>query len=208
MENAAAMSAVREIAKSIAPDQVIGTISTDLAEISYGSTFNLAATFKLPDKTPVAALNVRFEIKNSNDSNWRSLAAGITDATGAISVPVVIGQKSLIRLVSEGSWERIEGITTEKSISVVPKVILPLPTSIKVGATYPISGQIMPNAQGIKLSVLQDGKSIGSFSTDTNGSFNFAITPTTPGIHTYQIAIEAGVKNSAGSSELFTVLVR
>jgi hypothetical protein len=208
MENAAAMSAVREIAKSIAPDQVIGTISTDLAEISYGSTFNLAATFKLPDKTPVAALNVRFEIKNSNDSNWRSLAAGITDATGAISVPVVIGQKSLIRLVSEGSWERIEGITTEKSISVVPKVILPLPTSIKVGATYPISGQIMPNAQGIKLSVLQDGKSIGSFTTDTNGSFNFAITPTTPGIHIYQIAIEAGVKNSAGSSELFTVLVR
>ena len=208
MENAAAMSAVREIAKSIAPDQVIGTISTDLSEISYGSTFNLAATFKLPDKTPVAALNVRFEIKNSNDSNWRSLAAGITDATGAISVPVVIGQKSLIRLVSEGSWERIEGITTEKSISVVPKVILPLPTSIKVGATYPISGQIMPNAQGIKLSVLQDGKSIGSFTTDTNGSFNFAITPTTPGIHIYQIAIEAGVKNSAGSSELFTVLVR
>ena len=66
----------------------------------------------------------------------------------------------------------------------------------------------MSNAQGIKLSVLQDGKSIGSFTTDTNGLFNFAITPTTPGIHTYQIAIEAWVKNSAGSSELFTVLVR
>jgi spore germination protein YaaH len=72
MENTAAITAVRDIAKSIAPDQVIGTIATDLEEIGYGSTFNLTGTFKLPDKTPVSALNVRFEIKNSGDSNWSS----------------------------------------------------------------------------------------------------------------------------------------
>ena len=40
MENTAAITAVRDIAKSIAPDQVIGTISTDLEQIAYGSTFN------------------------------------------------------------------------------------------------------------------------------------------------------------------------
>ena len=109
MENVAAMSAVREIAKSIAPDQVIATISADLEEISYGSYFNLSAPFKLPDKTPVSGLNVRFEIKNSNDANWRSIAAGATDLAGNINLPVIIGEKSVIRLVSESSWERSEG---------------------------------------------------------------------------------------------------
>ena len=92
MENTAAITAVRDIAKSIAPDQVIGTIATDLEQIAYGSTFNLTGTFKLPDKTPIPSLNVRFEIKNSSDNSWRTLAAGVTDAAGVIAVPVIVGQ--------------------------------------------------------------------------------------------------------------------
>ena len=208
MENVAAMSAVREIAKSIAPDQVVATLSSDLEQISYGSIVNLSATFKLPDKTPVSALNVRFEIKNSGESNWRSFAAGTTDAAGMISVPVVIGEKSLIRLISEGSWEREEGRTAEKNISVTPKVILPLPTSIKAGANYSITGQVLPRVAALKLNVLQDGKAKESLTTDANGNFILTIAPTTTGIHTYQFQIDAGPKNSATSSELFTILVR
>jgi len=173
-----------------------------------GSILNLSATFKLPDKTPVSALNVRFEIKNSNDANWRSIAAGTTDAAGLISIPLVIGEKSSIRLVSEGSWERDEGRTAEKTISVVPKILLPLPTSIKAGATYPVTGQLLPRIAGLKLAVLQDGKPFGSVTTDVNGNFNLTIAPTTTGVHTYQLLIDAGPKNSAASSELFTVLVR
>lgn len=208
MENVAAMSAVREIAKSIAPDQVVATISTETEQIAYGSILNLSASFKLPDKTPVSALNVRFEIKNSNDANWRSIAAGTTDAAGLISIPLVIGEKSSIRLVSEGSWERDEGRTAEKTISVVPKILLPLPTSIKAGATYPVTGQLLPRIAGLKLAVLQDGKPFGSVTTDVNGNFNLSIAPTTTGVHTYQLLLDAGPKNSAASSELFTVLVR
>ena len=105
MENTAAITSVRDIAKSIAPDQVVGTISTDLEQIAYGSTFNLTGIFKLPDKTPIPSLNVRFEIKGENETTWRSLAAGVTDAAGVISLPVVVGQKSEIRLVSDASWE-------------------------------------------------------------------------------------------------------
>jgi len=208
MENVAAMSAVREIAKSIAPDQVVATISTDLEQIPYGSIVNLNASFKLPDKTPVSALNVRFEIKNSNDTNWRSISVGTTDAAGLISLPVVIGEKSSIRLVSEGSWERDEGKTAEKTISVVPKIVLPLPTSVKVGATYPVTGQLFPRVAGVKLSVVQDGKPATSVTTDNNGSFTFNIAPATTGVHTYQLLMNASPKNSAASSEIFTILVR
>ena len=208
MENTAAIASIRDIAKSIAPDQVLGTITTDLEQIGYGSTFNLTGTFKLPDKTPVSSLNVRFEIKNSSDNSWRTLAAGTTDASGVIAVPVIIAQKSQIRLVSEGSWERSEGKTAEKIISVVPSVSLNLPASVKAAATYAVTGQLLPKVAGVKLTVKQNGKALGEFITDATGGFTFKIAPTATGLATYQVVIAAGEKNTAGLSDEITVLVR
>jgi spore germination protein YaaH len=208
MENTAAITAVRDIAKSIAPDQVIGTLSTDLEEIGYGSTFNLTGTFKLPDKTPVPALNVRFEIKNSSDNNWRTLSAGVTDLAGVIAFPIILGQKSQIRLVSEGSWERTEGKTIEKVISVVPNVSLSLPASIKVATSYTVYGQVLPKVAGIKLVVKQNMKSLGEFITDASGGFSFEIKAATTGLATYQVVISAGEKNTAAISDEITILVR
>ena len=182
MENTAAIATIRDIAKSIAPDQVIGSIATDLEQIAYGSTFNLTGTFKLPDKTPISSLNVRFEIKNSADNTWRTLAAGVTDASGVIAVPVIIAQKSQIRLVSEGSWERLEGKTDEKVISVVPSVSLSLPASVKAAATYSVTGQVLPKVAGIKVTVKQNGKSLGEFITEASGSFTFSIAPSATGL--------------------------
>ena len=208
MENTAAIATIRDIAKSIAPDQVIGSIATDLEQIAYGSTFNLTGTFKLPDKTPISSLNVRFEIKNSADNTWRTLAAGVTDASGVIAVPVIIAQKSQIRLVSEGSWERLEGKTDEKIISVVPSVSLSLPASVKAAATYSVTGQVLPKVAGIKVTVKQNGKSLGEFITEASGSFTFSIAPSATGLATYQVIIAAGEKNTAGISDEITVLVR
>ena len=208
MENTAAITAVRDIAKSIAPDQVVGTISTDLEQIAYGSTFNLTGTFKLPDKTPVSSLNVRFEIKGANETTWRSLAAGVTDAAGVISLPVVVGQKSEIRLVSDASWERSEGKTVEKTISVIPKIRLDLPSSIKVNTTYQISGQLFPKISDIKVTVKQNAKTVAEVVTDVNGSFTFNTKVATAGLATFQVVFPAGVKNPAGASDEITVLVR
>ena len=208
MENTAAIATIRDIAKSIAPDQVIGSIATDLEQIAYGSTFNLTGTFKLPDKTPISSLNVRFEIKNSADNTWRTLAAGVTDASGVIAVPVIIAQKSQIRLVSEGSWERLEGKTDEKVISVLPSVSLSLPASVKAAATYSVTGQVLPKVAGIKVTVKQNGKSVGEFITEASGSFTFNIAPSATGLATYQVIIAAGEKNTAGISDEITVLVR
>jgi spore germination protein YaaH len=208
MENTAAMTSVREIAKSIAPDQVVGTIATDLEQIAYGSIFNLTGTFKLPDKSPIPSLNVRFEIKNSGDNSWRTLAAGVTDANGVIAVPVIVGQKSEIRLISEGSWERLEGKTGEKTISVIPKVRLDLPASIKANTSYTITGQVSPKSADIKLTVKQDGKQIVDSITDANGNFTFKTKAMPQGLSIFQVEIAAGVKNAAGLSEEITVLVR
>ena len=208
MENTAAIAAVRDIAKSIAPDQVVGTIATDLEQIAYGSVFNLTGTFKLPDKSPIPSLNVRFEIKNSNDNSWRTLAAGVTDASGVIALPVIVGQKSEIRLVSEGSWERVEGKTSEKTITVIPRVKLEIPASIKANTSYAITGQVSPKSADIKLTVKQDGKQIRDLITDANGSFTLNSKAVPQGLTTFQVVIAAGSKNAAGVSDEITVLVR
>ena len=208
MENAAAITVVRDIAKSIAPDQVLGDIATDLEQIAYGTAFNLTGTFKLPDKTPIASLNVRFEIKNNTDSTWRTLAAGVTDAAGIIAIPVLVGQKSEIRLVSESSWERTEGKTAAKTVSVIPKLRLDLPSSIKLNTTYAVSGQMLPKLAEIKLSVKENGKSLGDFTTDVNGVFTFNIKPAATGVHTYQVLIAESGKNISGLSDEISVLVR
>ncbi|MFM8825030.1 MAG: glycosyl hydrolase family 18 protein [Candidatus Nanopelagicus sp.] len=208
MENTAAITAVRDIAKSIAPDQVVGTIATDLEQIAYGSIFNLTGTFKLPDKTPIASLNVRFEIKNSTDNSWRTLAAGVTDASGVITVPAIVGQRSEIRLVSEGSWERVEGKTSEKIITVIPKVKLDLPASIKTNTSYAITGQVSPKSSDIKLKILQDGKQIAELVTDANGGFTFNAKALSQGLSTFQVVIATSNKNAAGVSDEITVLVR
>ena len=208
MENAAAITVVRDIAKSIAPDQVLGEIATDLEQIAYGAAFNLTGSFKLPDKTPVASLAVRFEIKNSSDSNWRTLAMGVTDAAGVITAPVIVGQKSEIRLVSESSWERSEGKTPVKMISVIPKLRLDLPSSIKANTNYVVSGQLLPKIIAIKVTVKENGKSLGEFTTDANGAFTFNIKPGAAGVSTYQVVITESGKSISGVSDEISVLVR
>ena len=207
-ESDEAAAAIKAAAQAIAPDVVVSAISTDLEQIGYGSTFNLIGTFKLPDKTPIAGIAVRFEVKNSTDATWRSIAAGTTDANGQIKVPAIVGEKSQIRLVSEGSWERLEGKSSEKSIAVAPAISMQLPSSVKVDSNYQITGQILPAANSIPVTILRNGKQLASFTTDATGKFTFTLNEKEGGIATYQAVIAANAKMNAGSSQPYTLLIR
>ena len=207
-ESDEAARAIKAAAQSIAPDVVVSALSTDLEQIGYGSTFNLIGSFKLPDKTPIAGIPVRLEIKNSTDTNWRTIAAGTTDANGLIKVPAIVGEKSQIRLVSEGSWERLEGKSAEKSIAVAPSISLQMPSSIKIGSNYQISGQIYPAANSIPVKILRNGKQLGVFTTDTAGKFTFTVNEKEIGLLTFQAEIAANAKMNAGSSQPYPILVR
>jgi hypothetical protein len=163
------------------------------------------------DATACASKTLKFRFYPTTggaDSALTVSSAGTTDATGVIAVPAIIAQKSQVRLVSEGSWERLEGKTGEKIISVVPSVSLNLPTSVKTAATYAVTGQVLPKVAGIKLTVKQNGKSLGEFITDTSGGVTFNIAPTATGLASYQVVIAAGEKNTAAISEEITILVR
>ena len=207
-ETLAAANAIKDVAKAIAPDVIVGAITTDLDQIGYGATFSLTGTFKLPDKTPVAGLNVRFEVKNATDASWRQVAAGITDASGSISTPAIVAQSSQIRLVSEGSWERLEGKTGEKNIKVAPSISMQIPSSVKAASTYQIAGQLLPKSAGQMVVVKRNNVAIGSYPTDTNGAFNFMITEKESNLVNYQASISTNASMSAGSSEIYPLLVR
>jgi spore germination protein YaaH len=207
-ESDEAARAIKAAAQSIAPDVVVSALSTDLEQIGYGSTFNLIGSFKLPDKTPIAGIPVRLEIKNSTDTNWRTIAAGTTDANGLIKVPAIVGEKSQIRLVSEGSWERLEGKSAEKSIAVAPSISVQMPSSIKVGSNYQIPGQIYPAANAIPVKILRNGKQLGVFTTDATGKFTLTLNEKEIGLLTFQAEIAANAKMNAGSSQPYPILVR
>lgn len=207
-ETEEAARAIKAAAQAIAPDVVVSAISTDLEQIGYGSTFNLIGSFKLPDKTPIAGIPVRLEIKNSTDSNWRTISAGITDANGMIKVPAIVGEKSQIRLVSEGSWERLEGKSAEKSIAVTPAISIQIPSSVKVNSNYQITGQIYPAANSIPVTILRNGKVFGRFTTDASGKFTFTLNEKEVGVSTFQAEISANAKMNAGRSLPYPLLVR
>ncbi len=207
-ETEEAARAIKAAAQAIAPDVVVSAISTDLEQIGYGSTFNLIGSFKLPDKTPIAGIPVRLEIKNSTDSNWRTISAGITDANGMIKVPAIVGEKSQIRLVSEGSWERLEGKSAEKSIAVAPSISIQIPSSVKVNSNYQITGQIYPAANSIPVTILRNGKAFGIFTTDASGKFTFALNEKEVGVSTFQAEISANAKMNAGRSLPYPLLGR
>ena len=207
-ETLAAANAIKDVAKSIAPDVVVGLISTDFDQISYGTSFNLTGAFKLPDKSPVAGLNVRFEVKNTTDATWRQVAAGVTDASGLISVPAIVGQSSQIRLVSEGSWERLEGKSAEKNIAVSPNIAMIFPTSVKSGGKYQITGQLLPKLSGQTVLVKRNGINFGSYITDATGGFNFAVNEKEVGLLSFQASIAANANMDAGTSDIYPLLVR
>jgi hypothetical protein len=207
-ETPAAAQAITTAAKAIAPDVVVSVMSTDLSQIDYGSTFNLTGTFKLPDKTPIAGLNVRFEVKSATETTWRSIAAGTTDANGVVTSAAVLGQKSQIRLVSELSWERLEGKSAEKEIAVVPRINLALPTSVKANGNYEVSGQILPAAAAVNVTVKRNGAVFANLITDQSGAFKFIISEKEGGRPTYQVLTAASAKAEAASTQPYLLLVR
>jgi hypothetical protein len=125
-----------------------------------------------------------------------------------ISVPAIVGQSSQIRLVSEGSWERLEGKSAEKNIAVSPNIAMAFPSSVKSGGKYQITGQLLPKLSGQTVLVKRNGINFGSYTTDATGSFNFAINEKESGLVSFQASISANANMNAGASDSYPLLVR
>ena len=133
----------------------------------------------LADKQPIAALPVHVEVKNSTDVNWREITLLKTGVDGKIALPIYLGQNQSVRLRSDGTWDRIEGISNEQAIKVKPQIKISAPVSAVANSKTLITGRVNPgNAVPVILERF-DGKwsQVGTTVTDGVGtySFNYAV---------------------------------
>jgi hypothetical protein len=211
MEDPSATDAIRVVAKSIAPDVVLANLISDISTAGYGGVSNLTGTFTLPDKKPLSSIPVRIEIKTSS-SDWTPIYTGTTNANGILSVPLIVGENSKIRMISDSTWERLEGRTSELSVQTARKISwLSAPTSVKRGVDFVMSGRVLPApAVGESLSLtLSDGSAQRrSISVDQTGTFSITVNEAKPGIKQYQLNATSSDKFLSSSSDFVTVVVR
>jgi spore germination protein YaaH/5-hydroxyisourate hydrolase-like protein (transthyretin family) len=203
-EDPQAMTNIRNVALSIAPDKVLSTISSDLSEFTYGQPINLAGVFTLQDKQPIAGLPVKVEVKNSSDLNWREITTLITGVDGKVALPLYLGVNQSVRLRSDGTWERTEGISNEQIIKVKPQLKINAPTSAALNGKIAISGVVNPGKQVLVSLEKYDGKwtQVATTSTDTNGGFSFSYSANEAPFMKFRVA-------AAGSqSAAVTVVIR
>lgn len=174
-EDPQAMTNIRNVALSIAPDKVLSNLSSDLTEFNYGQPINLSAIFTLADKQPIAALPVKLERRQGSDSNWSEITSLTTGNDGKVNLQIYLGLNQSIRFRSEGTWDRLEGVSNEQQIKVKPQIKINAPTSALAGSKITISGVATPG-KGIPVALESFNgtwKVIANSVTDETGLYSF-----------------------------------
>jgi spore germination protein YaaH len=213
MEEPLALEGVRNVAKAIAPDQVTATIAIDKSAIEYGDPISISGTFTIKDKTPLINTSIRVEGKSPGESTWRVLTTATTDAAGKFTKPLLVGRATAIRALSEGTWERGEGISNEVSVSMTRLIYFSAPASIKKGESLAVTGSLRPRSAGtfIQLEKLNAGKwqPFGTIViTDSQGAFTIPLTATSKGVLTLRVSAAAEALWPIASTEPFSILIR
>jgi phage-related tail fiber protein len=213
MEEPLAMESIRQVAKEIAPDQVAVTASIDNPTIDYGNPITVNATFAIKDKSPVAGVPVRIEGKSAGDSNWRTLATVTTGIDGKIEKAVLVGKSTAVRVYSDATWERTEGLSSEFPITVNRLLVITAPGTVKSASPAVITGNIRPRIAGASVQleklVGKDWKPLDvPVLTDAQGNFSLNLSGQSRGVHSFRISVAADSLWSVVSSPTFNIIVR
>ena len=211
-EDLTASEAVRTVAKAIAPDQVVSTLTFDSSEISYGNPVNLKGVFQLQDKQPISGLPVHVEIRGTKDSQWREILQSTTGPDGAVSTPLILGNSSVVRLRSDSSWERLSSQSSEMQINIAGRLSISAPTSSPIGFPMFIKGSVQPKRSGVEISI--EKFSLGAWKlvanktqTDESGNFSLSVTETTRSLARYRVIMGNDDKANGIMSNIFTVVM-
>ncbi len=216
MEDPLAFTAIRTVAASIAPDQVVAGLNVDATlsttGITLGTPTTITGTFTLPDKSPIAGAPAHLQVLGVNGV-WTNIFDGITAADGTFTVPVLWGSNVTTRMIMDGTWTRLEGDTTSLAVKVARVISWSPPSSIKSGVAYTVTGQIQPKVAGITVnlgivSAANPHLTPMTTTTDTNGNFSFVLNNTFPGFYTYQVSTPEDASYILSTSPFVTVVTR
>lgn len=209
MEDQLATTEMRNAALAMAPDVVVSTMNLtglNKGSIFYADQFTVNGLFTLKDKSPIAGLPVSVEINRGG--TWTKVAEFLTDATGAITVPMVLANPAGIRLTTLATWERTESITPEQLVDVKSKILIDRPNSAPRSSTFTVRAQLLPQVAG-KSAVLQksvNGKwqNVGTpLISDASGVFSFNSVENSRGILTLRVQVGTDI-----TSETFAIIIR
>lgn len=203
-EDETAMANIRNVALSIAPDKVISNLATDLDNFNYGAPINVAGLFTLADKQPISALPVKLEVKGSDEPAWREITTLNTGVDGKVNLQIYLGRNQSIRLRSESTWERLEGISNTKTITVRPQIKISAPSSALAKSQINIAGMVTPGKEA-KVSLERfDGKwqEISTAVADGEGKYQFNL-PVGNGPF-----VKLRISSGGGQSAAITIAVR
>ena len=208
-----AMEAIRTVAKEIAPDKVNAVASVDKSEMSYGSPFTITGQLSIKDKSPIADLAVRVEGKSLGESTWRTLANAVTNAEGKFEKSLILGKSTTLRVYSDATWERSEGLSVEIPITINRLINLTAPTSAKSATQLQITGTVLPRSEGAMVTLEKlAGKEWQSIAetvvTDAQGNFVITVAPQTRGVYTLRTTVSEDANWTALTSETFNIIIR
>ena len=214
MEDAAATTAMRNVAQAIAPDTVLSTLTVEQVNSKgafYGGVFTVRGALTLKDKSPVAGIPVSLEIKRANENTWTPIAELTSAVDGTVSIPVTIGASAAFRFTTQGTWERAESLSNEGKVVLLSRIILDRPTTVKSGKDLTVKGTLLPVLAGqvVVLQKFNAGKwqNIGtSTTTGTNGEFQISIIEIKRGVT--KLRVQITTKDEQVLTPEFIVVVR
>ena len=214
MEDAAATTAMRNVAQAIAPDTVLSTLTVEQVNSKgafYGGVFTVRGALTLKDKSPVAGIPVSLEIKRVNETTWSPIAELTSAVDGTVSIPVTIGASASFRFTTQGTWERAESLSNEGKVVLLSRIILDRPTTVKSGKDLTVKGTLLPVLAGqvVVLQKFNAGKwqNIGtSTTTGTNGEFQISIIEIKRGVT--KLRVQITTKDEQVLTPEFIVVVR
>lgn len=212
MEDSTATDAVRQIAQAIAPDEVRSTVTTDRATVAYGNPVKVSGLFLLPDKTPVAGLAVRLEMKESGQNTWRDILDATTGTDGLVSTPLVIGKNAALRFSTDATWERLASQSASTNLVVFRLLNVSPPASAIVGVPFTFNGVVQPHEAGVlvtlETNVAGKWEIVGKpTATDASGQFTFGTTENTRGVARYRINVAGSANLQGATSPIFAVVI-
>jgi spore germination protein YaaH/5-hydroxyisourate hydrolase-like protein (transthyretin family) len=213
MEEPLAMESVRQVAKSVAPDQLNVTAAIDKSAIEYGNPVTVSATFSIKDKSPAAGIPVRIEGKSAGESTWRTLASVITGIDGKIEKAVLVGKSTALRISADATWERTEAISPEFPITVNRLLVLSAPGTMKATDATTVTGNIRPRVAGagVQLEKLvgKEWKPIGTpVLTDAQGNFTLNLSAQQRGVLSLRVTVAADSLWSIVTTPTFNIIIR
>lgn len=210
-EDAETFPALREYAKSIAPDVIIASLASSKSAISYGEKSRISALFTLSDKRPAAGLPISIEARGEDETEWKKIGEATTLVTGIAEWDLILGRNMRLRALSPGSWERLSATSNEMAISVKPVLEVSAPTVSKAGVEFAISVKSVPSEGSFNLEELIKGKWVQIEQQTLMApaeSVLFNVTSAVRGFHKYRITTVSSPRLLSKVSEEFTVLVR